>query len=74
MATPADQLKVGLKYRTVGQNRFGRPSSVTWQLDSIATAADGRRYAKLFQVGDPTLRKVVTATAILDRGLFEPVS
>ena len=50
-----------------------RQSSILWQVVAVVTGADGRSYAKLTQLGDPTLTKTVTTDAVLDGRMYERV-
>ena len=66
----ASELKpsAGQRYRAVGT---ARQSSTLWQVVAVVTGTDGRSYAKLTQVSDPTLTKTVTTDAVLDGSMYE---
>ncbi len=66
-----EALEPGQRYRAVGT---ARQSSILWQVVAVVTGTDGRSYAKLTQVGDPTLTKTVTTDAVLDGRMYERVA
>ena len=66
-------LSPGQQYRDPGRNMFGRSPTAIWELEMVVVGSDGIEYARLVRVTDRTEHKLVSLSALLDRGLYEPI-
>lgn len=65
-------LEPGAKFKPARTTFHSLP--MVWSVEEVHRATDGHEYALLVNTADPTRRKTVATTALLDASLFVPVA
>lgn len=63
----------GQRYRDVRLGIYGRLPASDWMVEGVHTGTDGISYARLVSVTDPTVRKTLAATVMVDPARFKPI-
>ena len=63
----------GQQYRDAGRNMFGRSSTAIWELERVVVGSYGIEYARLVRTDNRKECKLVSLSALSDRGLYEPI-
>jgi hypothetical protein len=64
---------LGRSFHAAGVYRVGA-LPVTWSIESVYAATDGRPHVLLINMSDRTVRKTISVDALLDTRLFRPAS
>ena len=52
---------------------FGRSSTAIWELERVVVGSYGIEYARLVRTDNRKECKLVSLSALFDRGLYEPI-